>query len=152
MSLQKTKLIQREYWQLTQRETSQRFYMVLKTYRVCQKFPANFWRAITSTKWSTFSQFYTGKFVRDLRKKFELKLSPPSNLLPYYLVKYISGHQESRQLYTHISENRTLYAGSICFMSFICSFIFLPDNDVIMTWLQYSVLCITHSLQLWRQN
>jgi len=39
-------------------------------------------------------------------------------------------------------------SGGICFMSFYL--FFLPDNDVIVTLLQYFVWCITHSFQLWR--
>jgi len=36
---------------------------------------------------------------------------------------------------------RTVYymSGSICFISFICLFIFIPDTDVIITLLQYYV-------------
>jgi len=49
---------------------------------------------------------------------------------------------------------REFMSGGICFMSFICLFIFfLPDNDVIVTLLQYFVWCISHSFflfQLWR--
>jgi len=35
-------------------------------------------------------------------------------------------------------------------MRFYLFIYFLPDNDVIVTLLQYFVWCITHSFQLWR--
>jgi len=51
------------------------------------KVPGQLWRAITSTKVDKFSEIFTIKFRKDLRGKMELKLPPPSNLLPHCLVK-----------------------------------------------------------------
>ena len=57
----------------------------------------------------------------------------------------VSGHQYNL---TFILARmlREFMSGGIRFMSFICLFIFfLPDNDVIVTLLQYFVWCISHS-------
>ena len=106
---------------------------------------ATFTFAITSAIVDHFSYFFTVKFRKDLRRKLELKLSPPLNLLSHYLVKR---EWSTIHLYIHVSENNMLYRWHL-FHEFLFVYLFIPDTDVIMTLLQYYfVCCITHSFQL----
>jgi len=51
----------------------------------------------------------------------------------------------------NIGENGALYVRRHLFYEFLFVYLFfLLHNDVVMTWLQHSVWCITHSFQLWR--
>ena len=53
-----------------------------------------------------FIIFFTVKFIRDLRRKFELKLSPP---LKSVAALPCDSKWSSIQLYIHISKNSTLH-------------------------------------------
>ena len=87
-----------------------------------------------------FHIFLTVKFRKDLRK-LELKISPS--------LKSVA----ALPCETFISVRIICFmAGGICFISFFCLFIFLPDTDVIMTLLQYLVCCINHFLSVIKIN
>ena len=84
-----------------------------------------------------FIIFFTVKFITDLWKKFELKLSPP---LRSVAALPCESKWSSIELYIHISENSILHVKRHLLYEFLFVYLFfLPDNDVIVTLLQYFV-------------
>ena len=74
----------------------------------------------------------------------------PLNLLPPYLAKR---GWSTIHLYIHISENNMLCVKRHLFQESLFVYLsFLPDTDVITTFVQYFVWSITDSFQLRRKN
>jgi len=103
------------------------------------KIRATFIFMITSANVYQFSFFFTVKFRKDLRKEKEMKLPPPSNMVPHYLAK------RKGQLYslTFILARIICFMSSdICFTSFLFVYFFFFLIILTSLWRYCSILFV----------